>query len=156
MIPYDIEEFPASRDMLLLKQKSFKKAWKHCWDNELSMRRIRSWIEEMPQHIQEVICLKGGNEYREGKDGGSSSVQPYDSKARRERYQRQQAGIRPGDETDTDDANTEEEEEEEEKEEEEITLTSDFYIWSAPWITHNLDDNNSDPDISNIVDSEID
>lgn len=54
--------------------EELKNAWIHYSKNDLSMNRIRSWIERMSQHIKEVIRLKGGDEYREGKDGGSSSV----------------------------------------------------------------------------------
>ncbi len=38
----------------------------------------------MPKHIAEVICLKGGNEYREGREG--SDVRPYDSTERANEY----------------------------------------------------------------------
>lgn len=73
-----------------------EKAWLHCWDKELSMRRIRAWIERIPRHIEEVIRLKGGKEYREGRFGGASSIRPYDSEARKERYQRRKGCIRLG------------------------------------------------------------
>ena len=72
---------PSTRELL-------EKAWLNCWNNELSMRRIRSWIERIPLHIQEVIRLKRGNEYQEGRFGETSSIRPYDSEARKERYQR--------------------------------------------------------------------
>jgi len=29
--------------------------------------RIQAWIERIPRHIQKIIELEGGNEYREGK-----------------------------------------------------------------------------------------
>jgi hypothetical protein len=40
--------------------------WKQEWDN-LEQWRIQRWIERIPHHIQEVIRLKGGNEYAEGR-----------------------------------------------------------------------------------------
>ncbi|KMU91657.1 hypothetical protein CIHG_09417 [Coccidioides immitis H538.4] len=39
--------------------------WKKAWE-ELPQAKIQQWIERIPHHIQEVICLEGGNEYREG------------------------------------------------------------------------------------------
>ena len=39
----------------------WKKAWK-----DLEQWRIQRWIERIPRHIQEIIRLKGGNEYRKG------------------------------------------------------------------------------------------
>ena len=38
-----------------------KKAWK-----DLKHQRIQRQIKRIPQHIKEIIRLKGGNEYREG------------------------------------------------------------------------------------------
>ena len=65
-------------------RKEAEKRWKHCWEEELSQKRIQEWIERMPRHIAEVICLKGGNEYREGREG--SDVRPYDSTERANDY----------------------------------------------------------------------
>ncbi|KAG6018585.1 hypothetical protein E4U19_000168 [Claviceps sp. Clav32 group G5] len=70
--PIDLE--PA---WALLKRETTKKgapknrqeavaAWKAAWD-ELSQEKIRAWIERIPRHIQEVIRLGGGNEYKEGR-----------------------------------------------------------------------------------------
>ena len=64
-------------------------AWTECWD-ELSQEQIQSWIERMPRHIQTVIELEGGNEYREGRTGGM--VRPYDAEERRSRYLRSKRG----------------------------------------------------------------
>jgi hypothetical protein len=41
-------------------------AWMEAWD-ELEQWRIQQWIERIPRHIQQIIELKGDNNYREGK-----------------------------------------------------------------------------------------
>ena len=64
-------------------RKEAEKAWTKCW-KDLSQKRIQGWIERMPRHIVEVIRLKGGNEYREGREGGD--VRPYDSTERANTY----------------------------------------------------------------------
>ena len=46
-------------------KQAFKKVWLQAW-KELSQDKIRQWIEAIPEHIQEIIRLEGGNEYREG------------------------------------------------------------------------------------------
>ncbi|KAF7503566.1 hypothetical protein GJ744_003594 [Endocarpon pusillum] len=33
----------------------------------MPQEEIQRWIERIPFHIQEIIRLKGGNEYKEGK-----------------------------------------------------------------------------------------
>ena len=40
------------------------KAWLKAW-RELDQSRIQWWIERIPRHIQQIIALEGGNEYRE-------------------------------------------------------------------------------------------
>ena len=50
----------------------------------ISQKRIQAWIKRMPRHIAEVIRLKGGNEYREGREGGD--VRSYDSTERANEY----------------------------------------------------------------------
>jgi hypothetical protein len=40
--------------------------WRKAWD-DLEQSRIQAWIERIPFHIQEVIRLEGGNEYKEGR-----------------------------------------------------------------------------------------
>lgn len=40
--------------------------WREAW-LELEQKRIQAWIERIPRHIQEVIRLDGGNEYKEGR-----------------------------------------------------------------------------------------
>jgi hypothetical protein len=42
------------------------RAWTKCWQ-DLPQEKIRAWIERIMRHIQEVIKLEGGNEYREGR-----------------------------------------------------------------------------------------
>lgn len=42
------------------------KEWK-----DLEQSRIQAWIERIPHHIQEIICLEGGNEYKEGRKRNS-------------------------------------------------------------------------------------
>lgn len=74
------------------------RAWKHCWKRVLTQKRIQSWIERMPAHLQQVIELNGGNEYREGRV--ISSIRPYNSEERREEYAARKAGIRAGDDED--------------------------------------------------------
>jgi hypothetical protein len=36
--------------------------------------RIQRWIERIPFHIQEVIRLKGGNDYKEGVPKPSNTI----------------------------------------------------------------------------------
>ena len=40
----------------------------------------------MPRHIEEVIRLRGGNEYREGREG--NDIRPYNSIDRANNYSR--------------------------------------------------------------------
>lgn len=47
------------------------KAWEKCWD-ELPQAQIQAWIERIPVHIQKIIELEGGNEYKEGRGIGRS------------------------------------------------------------------------------------
>jgi hypothetical protein len=42
-------------------------AWEKCW-KELPQEKIQAWIERIPVHIQKIIELEGGNEYKEGRD----------------------------------------------------------------------------------------
>lgn len=65
-------------------RKEAEKRWIHCWNEELTQERIQGWIERMPRHIAEIIRLRGGNEYREGREGGD--VRPYDSTERANDY----------------------------------------------------------------------
>jgi ferric-dicitrate binding protein FerR (iron transport regulator) len=51
-----------------------RQAWRQAWQ-ELKQERIQAWIERIPRHIQEVIRLEGGNEYREGKNDEEAARQ---------------------------------------------------------------------------------
>ena len=42
------------------------KVWQECW-RDLDQQRIQHWIERIMRHVQEVIILEGGNEYKEGR-----------------------------------------------------------------------------------------
>jgi hypothetical protein len=71
------------------------KAWTTCWKQELTQERIQKWIRRIPRHIQQIIEVEGGNDYREGKSGGD--IRPYNRTERKKRYQRRKAGRRPSD-----------------------------------------------------------
>ena len=62
------------------------KAWTQCWTKSLKQEQIQHWMERIPRHIQEIIALDGGNEYREGRDNGV--IRPYNSEDRRSRYRK--------------------------------------------------------------------
>lgn len=47
-------------------RETAKKAWLKAWE-ELPQDRIQAWIERIPFHIEEIIRLEGGNEYKEGR-----------------------------------------------------------------------------------------
>lgn len=47
-------------------KKEAEQVWVQAWD-DLDQPRIQAWIERIPFHIQEVIRLEGGNEYKEGR-----------------------------------------------------------------------------------------
>ena len=79
------------------------KAWIECWTKELKQTRIQRWIERIPRHIQKIIALKGGNEYREDReDGIDGDIRLYDKKDRRARYFRAKAGFAKGNSDDSD------------------------------------------------------
>jgi len=42
-----------------------EKAWYQAWE-DLPQEQIQQWIRAIPDHIQEIIRLEGGNEYKEG------------------------------------------------------------------------------------------
>ena len=50
-------------------------AWEQCW-TELPQDKIQALIERIPIHIQKIIELKGGNEYKEGRDAGRFRATP--------------------------------------------------------------------------------
>jgi hypothetical protein len=45
------------------------RVWEQCW-KELPQDKIQAWIERIPFHIQKIIELEGGNEYKEGRNIG--------------------------------------------------------------------------------------
>lgn len=73
-----------------------KKLWQRYWQ-KLSQQYIQAWIKRIIRHIQEVICLDGGNEYRKGKDDGEiceykegrlvGEVRSYQSQVYKDQYQ---------------------------------------------------------------------
>jgi len=50
-------------------------AWQQVWD-ELPQEAIQAWIERIPHHVQQIIELEGGNEYKEGRFKGFVAVRP--------------------------------------------------------------------------------
>lgn len=48
------------------------RAWTKAWD-ELPQWKIQEWIERIPIHIQNIIRLEGGNEYKEGRRTGKGT-----------------------------------------------------------------------------------
>ena len=76
-----------------------KKIWSHCWLNQFKQHRIQNWIERISRHIQKVIALKGGNEYKKKKS--DDLIRSYDSDERRRRY-KQLYGRNVSDESDVD------------------------------------------------------
>jgi hypothetical protein len=45
-----------------------EKAWYQAWQ-DLPQEQIQQWIRAIPDHIQEIIRLEGGNVYKEGVQG---------------------------------------------------------------------------------------
>ncbi|EDN03565.1 predicted protein [Histoplasma mississippiense (nom. inval.)] len=45
------------------------RVWEQAW-KDLPQEKIQAWIERIPVHIQKIIELEGGNEYREGRRHG--------------------------------------------------------------------------------------
>jgi trehalose-6-phosphate synthase len=56
--------------------KKLRSRWEKCW-KELSQKKIQEWIERIPNHIKEIIRLKGGNEYKEGRQNGQERIGTY-------------------------------------------------------------------------------
>ena len=44
-------------------EKVWSKAWK-----DLEQEKIQAWIERIPEHIERIIELEGGNNYEEGRN----------------------------------------------------------------------------------------
>jgi siroheme synthase len=43
-----------------------EKTWSKAWE-DLPQTEIQAWIKRIPRHVQEIIRLKGGNEYTKGR-----------------------------------------------------------------------------------------
>ena len=43
------------------------RTWEQCW-RELPQEKIQAWIERIPVHVEQIIQLEGGNEYKEGRN----------------------------------------------------------------------------------------
>jgi transposase len=67
-----------------------EKAWLKAW-NDLDQHVIQAWIERIPRHIEQIIELKGGNEYREGKMEKARRFQSLQTGTEEEKEQRIQA-----------------------------------------------------------------
>jgi hypothetical protein len=60
----------------ITSRAQLKEAWIKYW-KEMPQERIQQWIERIVEHVQEVIRLEGGNEYREGKLKGQAKLRVY-------------------------------------------------------------------------------
>ena len=50
----------------VFRKKDIQEKWLQCWA-DLPQEEIQAWIDRIPIHIEEVIKLKGGNLYKEGR-----------------------------------------------------------------------------------------
>jgi transposase len=57
-------------------RKKLRVRWEKCWE-DIPQKKIQEWIEAIPHHVAEVIRLKGGNEYKEGRKKGQEKVAIY-------------------------------------------------------------------------------
>ena len=55
-----------------------EKIWLKCW-KKLSQKQIQTWIERISRHIQKIIRLDEGNEYKKGRDCDADQIRIYDS-----------------------------------------------------------------------------
>ena len=55
-----------------------EKEWIRCW-TDMPQTKIQAWIERIMIHIQEVIRLDGGNEYKEGRLKGQEKKRVHQS-----------------------------------------------------------------------------
>ena len=79
-------------------KKTAKDHWYEAWD-KLPQHRIQEWIERIPFHIQEVIRLEGGNEYKEGKPGRDKRI---GNRIRKKGYLSNRAYLEDDEESDRD------------------------------------------------------
>jgi transposase len=57
-------------------KEAHRAAWVKCW-KEMPQTMIQAWIERIIVHIQDVIRLEGGNEYKEGRNKGKPKRRVY-------------------------------------------------------------------------------
>jgi len=57
------------KDSPISGKEKIEEAWIKCWD-EIPQTLIQEWIERIMVHVQEVIALNGGNNYKEGRMKG--------------------------------------------------------------------------------------
>jgi hypothetical protein len=57
-------------------KKAMEAAWRVYW-KELPIATVNGWIERVYWHVQEVIRLRGGNEYQEGRRKGQAKIAVY-------------------------------------------------------------------------------
>ena len=53
--------------------------WEKCWA-DLPQRKIQEQIEAILYYVKEIIRLKGGNEYKEGREKGQEKTVIYQNK----------------------------------------------------------------------------
>ena len=54
-------------------RKELRARWEKYWQ-DLPQSKIQEWIEVIPHHVKEIIRLKGGNEYKQGRKKGEEKV----------------------------------------------------------------------------------
>lgn len=57
----------------ITSKAELKKDWIKCWE-DMQQATIQAWIERIPRHIEEIIKLEGGNQYKEGRLKGKEKV----------------------------------------------------------------------------------
>jgi hypothetical protein len=57
-------------------RKKLRARWEKYWA-DLPQSKIQEWITVIPDHVQEIIRLEGGNEYKEGRKKGQEKVAIY-------------------------------------------------------------------------------
>ena len=60
---------------------ALKAAWIKLW-REMPQKKIQDWIKRIPVYIKEVIRLKGGNEYKEGRKKRNVTNRVYQNRQR--------------------------------------------------------------------------
>jgi transposase len=57
-------------------RKKLRARWEKYW-TDLPQSKIQEWITVIPDYIQEIIRLEGGNKYKEGRKKGQEKVAIY-------------------------------------------------------------------------------